>query len=221
MDATDREATRGQGEAPSSRSGQRMGRRRLLKGTTAVVGGATLAAYTPPGLFAYARPTLRSLRVPVALAVSGIPVSGIPAAVQGSPGFWKDNGKGQVPLWDSINDLDWKAWAQKLGLTAATPANPYVKTDPFTSVFAPHPAVAGLTMEQLIDGVKDKNSTELQDAARKAARALVASYLDASLYGPAYTYTQAQLKALWQQAVTTNTKAAFDALETQLEATYN
>jgi len=186
-------------------------RRRLLRGAVAVTGGVALAAYT--------KPTLRHLGVPGALAVSGSPEP--LASVQGSPGFWKDNGNGQAPSWDSLDDLDWKAWAQKLGLTSATPANPYAKTDQFTSVFASHPAVSGFTMEQLLDGVKDKNSTELQDAARKAARALVAAYLDAALYGPAYAYTQPQLKDWWQQAVTTNTKDTFETLKTQLEATYN
>ena len=141
--------------------------------------------------------------------------------VQGSPGFWKDGGGGQTSLWDSVGDLHWNAWAQKLGLTSATPANPFVKSDPFTAVFAPHAAVSGYTMQQLLDGVKTKDSTEIEDAARKAARSLVAAYLDASLYGPRYAYTQAQLTIMWQQTVTTNTKDAFEALKTQLEATYH
>lgn len=191
---------------PSSRIHR--GRRRLLKGTVAIAGGVALAAYT--------RPTLRPLGVPVALAVSAPP-----EPVQGSPGFWKDGGKGQTSLWDSLNDVDWKDWAQKLGLAAATPANPFVKTDPFTSVFATHPAVSGYTMQQLLDGVKVKDATALEEAVRQAARSLVAAYLDASLYGAGYAYTQAQLKGLWQQAVTTNTKDAFETLKTTLEATYN
>lgn len=182
-----------------------MGRRRLLKGTAATAGGVALAAYT--------KPTLQPLGVPKALAVSG------PSApVQGSPGFWKDGGAGRSSLWNSLGDLDWTTWAQKLGL-AATPANPFVKTDQFTSVFAAHPAVSGYTMQQLIEGVQ--GSTALEDAVRKAARALVAAYLDASLYGPGYAYSQAQLKTMWQQAVTADTVGAFETLKAALEATYN
>ena len=190
--------------APPSPSQRPMGRRRLLKRTVATAGGVALAAYT--------KPTLQPLGVPAALAVSGPP-----APVQGSPGFWKDGG-GQSSLWNSLGDLHWTTWAQKLGL-AATPANPFVKTDLFTSVFAAHPAVSGYTMQQLIEGVQ--GGTALEDAARKAARALVAAYLDASLYGPGYAHSQAQLEAMWQQAVTADTKDAFEALKTTLEATYN
>ena len=206
MDRRESEATDTSGGGTPPRSHPRVGRRQLLKGSAAVAGGMTLAAYT--------RPTLQPLGVPVALAVSAPP-----EPVQGSPGFWKDGGKGQTSLWDSLNDLDWKDWAQKLGLAAATPANPFVKTDPFTSIFAPHPAVSAYTMQQLLDGVK--GGTELEDAARQAARSLVAAYLDASLYGAGYAYTQAQLKTLWQQAIATNTKDAFETLKTTLEATYN
>jgi hypothetical protein len=179
-----------------------IGRRRLLKGAIATTGGAVAAAYTPP--------TFRRLGMPVALAVSGPPVP-----VQGTLGFWKDGGAGQKSLWNAAGDLDWTAWAQKLGLAPAGPANPFVKTDAFTSVFAPHADLVGLTMQDVLEG--PKQATEAQ----KAARALVASYLDASLYGAAYAYSQAQLKTMWQEAVTTDTPAAFEALKTQLEATYN
>jgi hypothetical protein len=193
------------GEA--SGSGQRMGRRQLLQGTAAVAGGIALAAYTPP--------TLRRLGPAVALAVSGPELPGPVPPVQGSPGFWKDGGNGQTSLWNSLNDLDWKGWAQKLGLTSATPANPFVKTDLFTSIFVTHPDLVDLTMQQVID--EPKNSTDAQ----KAARALVAAYLNASLYGSNYPYTQAQLKSMWEQAVSDNSHASFETLKSELETTYN
>jgi hypothetical protein len=56
--------------------------------------------------------------------------------------------------------------------------------------------------------------------AQKAARTVVTAYLDASLYGAQYAYTQAQIRGFWQEAVTTNTTAAFQALQQKLEATY-
>ena len=145
-----------------------------------------------------------------AQTVSGFSVGG---PVEGSPGYWKDNGQGQVSLWNTVSAPDWTAWLQKQGLSGSS-NNPYIKTNSFTSVFAAHPDLNGKTMQDAIE------SGQGGTAAQKAAGALVAAYLDASLYGSQYAYTTAQLVSLWQDAVNTNTDAAFDALKDKLEATY-
>lgn len=111
------------------------------------------------------------------------------------------------------SDPQWSAWVQT-NTTGGDATNPFVTTTSFTTVFASHPDLAGLSMQDVIE--VGQGGT----AAQKAARALVASYLDSALYDGRYAYTEAQLKSLWQQAVTTNTPDAFDALKTTLEATY-
>ncbi len=108
-----------------------------------------------------------------------------------TPGFWQggsDGGQaGGQWLWNEVDDPDWTA-------SGGAGSNPYVWTTLFNDFFTPSSALDGLTMMDLVGtggGPIDAN---------KAARSLVAGYLDAS-WGMAYAYTTAELLAMWNAAV--------------------
>jgi hypothetical protein len=102
-------------------------------------------------------------------------------------------------LWNTANDPDWTAHGG-------------VGTKPFTtntlcnSFFTPVNSLAGKTMLDLV-GQGGGSSPP-----RKAARDVVAAYLNAS-FGLDYPYSPAQISALWTNAVANNT---FDALHNLL-----
>lgn len=58
-------------------------RRRLVRGTIAVAGAAVAATYVPPRLTVFGVIQAQTISGPT------------PAAVRGSPSFWKDTGNGQ------------------------------------------------------------------------------------------------------------------------------
>lgn len=171
----------------------RTGRRQLLKGMVAVADVVSLGGCRPR--------TLWQLGTTVALAVYEPP-----SPVQGSPGFWKDGGKRQTSLWNTVGDIDRTDWVRKPGPAPAAVSNPFVKADQFTVVFASHPGLVGLEMQDVLEGAD--GATDAQKAARACSGGL-----GASRYGVGYPYTQTQPRSRWGQAVTEDTHAAFEALK--------
>jgi len=106
-----------------------------------------------------------------------------------TPGFWQ-GGLG-VTLWNTFpNDPQW------LSVINNGTTNPFKTTDLFESFFPdPGSATNGLTMLDLV------GTGGGSDPVRKAARDLVAGYLNAST-GIDYPFTTAQLIAKWNDAIT-------------------
>jgi hypothetical protein len=94
-----------------------------------------------------------------------------------------------------VDDPDWPAHG-------GAGFNPYKHSDLFSSVFTDYPQVGNKTMLELV-GTGGGSSP-----ARKAARDVVAAYLNAS-FGLDYPYSPAEVAALWTDAVAND---SFDAL---------
>jgi len=105
-----------------------------------------------------------------------------------TPGFWQ-GGLG-VTLWNQINDPDWVSHG-------GAGFNPFVTTDTFTSFFlsSGNTTVDNMTMLQIV-GSGGTNSWP-----RKAARDLIAAYLNASFGSLNYPYSTATILADWATAV--------------------
>jgi len=120
-----------------------------------------------------------------------------------TPGFWQGgNGK---KLWNEANDPNWTA-------AGGSGTNPYIHTTLFNDFFTPHPDLDGLTMMDLAGKGGGSNPV------RKAARDLVAAYLNAS-FGMNYPLDTTELDNLWNAAVTTGVPT-FMELHLMLDA-YN
>ncbi len=89
--------------------------------------------------------------------------------------------------------------------------NPYIHETDFNAFFGGG-APGSYTMFELVD------TGGGSEAWRKAARSLVAAYLNAA-WGMAYAYTTAELTAMWSAAV--GDDAALLALHTELDAANN
>lgn len=113
-----------------------------------------------------------------------------------TPGFWQ-GGKGSK-LWNTVNDPQWKGALSQ----------PFYAGTLFNSFFTPHPNMNGETM---LATIKNGGTS---DPVNKAARSLVAAYLNSSYAG--YPYSQAQLKALWTAALAGGHDALL-ALHTDLD----
>jgi hypothetical protein len=181
-------------------------RRHFMKGTAAVAGGVVAAHYV--------KPSLRALGVPAALAVSQ------PGGSQGcTPGFWGNEGvstAGGRELWNVANDPDWNARR----LPGGDEYNPFHWNTLFTDVFASHPDVVGAVMyieDSSTEGTVDGSGGT---AAEKAARHLVAAYLNAS-FGLDYPFTKAELAQMWANAVANGSSIAFDDLKNLLDTANN
>lgn len=122
-----------------------------------------------------------------------------------TPGFWQ-GGDGSK-LWNAVDDPDWTG-------AGGQGSNPFIHTTLFNSFFTPHPDLAGLTMMDLVGTGGGPNPV------RKAARSLVAAYLNAS-FGIMMNYplTPGELSSLWTAAVNTGTPT-FSDLHTMLDG-YN
>ena len=121
-----------------------------------------------------------------------------------TPGFWQ--GGDGVKLWNTVNDSDWAA-------AGGEGSNPFIHTALFNSFFNPVSELDGLTMMDLVGtggGPKP---------ARKAARNLVAAYLNVS-FGMNYLYTTSELVSMWTAAVAGGNSALL-ALHTELDAANN
>ena len=125
-----------------------------------------------------------------------------PPSGQGcTPGFWQGKNNGRL-LWNEPGDPDF----------TPTGGNPYTNNTMFNDYFSAVNSLEGLTMLDLV------GSGGGSDPARKAARDLVAAYLNASHAGVNYPYSQAALVEAWNQAVTDGT---FMDLHTSLDEANN
>jgi hypothetical protein len=113
----------------------------------------------------------------------------VPPCAEGcTPGFWA-GGVG-ITLWNQSNDPQWTA-------AGGAGANPFTQGTVFCSFFnnASCPSdLSGLTMLDLV------GTGNGPTAARKAARFLVAAYLNSS-FGLDFPFTPSQLKDMWAAAV--------------------
>jgi hypothetical protein len=110
-----------------------------------------------------------------------------------TPGFWQ--GGFGIDLWNEVNDPDW-ADAGGAG------TNPFVTTDLFSSgPWGPSgiSSIDGKTMLQLV------GSGGGSSWPRKAARDLVAAYLNASFLGTGYPYDTTTILSDWADAVAAGT----------------
>ncbi|MDO8613298.1 MAG: SpaA isopeptide-forming pilin-related protein [Dehalococcoidia bacterium] len=101
-----------------------------------------------------------------------------------TPGFWQ-GGAGSV-LWNTSPDAQWTA-------AGGVGNPPFIHTTLFNSFFTPHSGLAGLSMFDLV------STGGGSDNFRKAARSLVAAYLNAS-FGLDYPFNTATLIAMWNAA---------------------
>lgn len=118
-----------------------------------------------------------------------------------TPGGWA--GGNLDYRWDELPDGDWNP----------PDGNPFYHDTEFNDFFTPWGSLDGLTMYNLVR--KGGGS----DPARKAARSLVAAYLNASHAGIDYPLTTAELEALWDSAVAGD--IAFIDLHLQLDELNN
>jgi hypothetical protein len=118
-----------------------------------------------------------------------------------TPGFWQGKNNGRT-LWDEMPDGDFNPAG----------GNPYYIDDLFNGFFTPVGSLDGLSMIDLV-GTGGK-----QDVARKAARDLVAAYLNASHTGVDYPFSTTELQAMWDAAVADGT---FAQLHTWLDMANN
>jgi len=114
-------------------------------------------------------------------------VTGINCGGGCTPGFWQ-GGLG-VTLWDEDNDADWTAHG-------GVGTNPFVTTDQFTSFF---PA-SGNSFVDNANMITIVGSGGTNSWPRKAARDLIAAYLNAS-FGIGYPFSTATIDADWLTAV--------------------
>jgi hypothetical protein len=130
-----------------------------------------------------------------------------------TPGFWQggsDGGQaGGQWLWNQVSDPDWTA-------SGGYGTNPYIWVTPFNDFFTPYTGLAGFDMMSLVD--TGGGSDDFQ----KAARSLVAAYLNAS-WGMAYAYDITELHDMWNAAVAdpTDPVVGFLALHTLLDGANN
>ena len=122
-----------------------------------------------------------------------------------TPGFWQ--GGAGAELWDELDDLQW--------LYNGT--NPFVHETLFNDYFdlATDPRLDGYTMYDLVNGGGGP------DPALKAARDMVAAYLNVSAFPDAYaTSSLADLADMWYAAVVGG-DAALSAFHTQVDGWNN
>ena len=125
-----------------------------------------------------------------------------------TPGFWQ-GGVG-LYLWDEAPiDPDW------LAASGDALGNPFTTTDLFTSFFPPSldPTVDAMTMVDIVGTGGTSNW------ARKAARDLIAAYLNAS-FGIDYPYSTSEILADWSTAVSGGTNG-FKVFHTQYDTANN
>ncbi|GLC24100.1 SdrD B-like domain-containing protein [Roseisolibacter agri] len=103
-----------------------------------------------------------------------------------TPGFWQ--GGFGIDLWNTVNDPQWGPPRITNGST-----NPFIQTTLFNSFFEPAPELVGETML----GIVGTGGTD--DEARKAARSLIAGYLNTTALS-AYPFSQSELVSKWSAA---------------------
>jgi len=118
-----------------------------------------------------------------------------------TPGFWQ-GGVG-FDMWDEPNDPDFSPPGANGG---------FYHPLPFNDFFTPVASLDGLTMIDIV------GTGGGRDPAQRAARSLIAAYLNALADGVTYDYTTAELVALWDDAVANET---FKALNDDLDEKNN
>jgi hypothetical protein len=132
-------------------------------------------------------------------------VVGHPCGQGCTPGFWQ-GGVG-ITLWNTSHDLDWQSHG------GASTWNPFVTTDKFNSFFL---ATGNITVDNMtMLEIVGSGGTNVW--ARKAARDLIAAYLNSSFLGSAYPYSTATILADWATAVAGGT-AGFQAFHAKYSA---
>jgi len=125
-----------------------------------------------------------------------------------TPGFWQGGNDfgtaGGKWLWNEDNDPDWTA-------SGSQGSNPYTWTTEFNNYFTSWSSLDGLTMMDLV------GTGGGSDDARKAARSLVAAYLNAS-WGMGFPYSTDKLSSKWSEAVASGN---FLELHNELDAANN
>lgn len=122
-----------------------------------------------------------------------------------TPGFWQGRNNGSQ-LWNTQPDPEWTA-------NGGAGSPPFIHDTPFNGFFASHPALAGMTMYDLVGTGGGKIN------AQKAARSLVAAYLNTSI-GLNTGYTQSDLQSRWAAAVAEGDDALL-ALHNELDEANN
>lgn len=162
----------------------------------------------------YVKPTLKMLGVSRLAAAASTPPPPPPPPHESpkkgcTPGFWGNNSSGAqgggVPWWNTASDPEWAS-------NGGNGTNPFSHATPFTPFFTSHPLLVGATMWDVVNGGGGSQP------AWRAARQLVAAYLNAS-FGT-YAYTRNQLSSMWSQAVLGG-NGALNALNVLLDATNN
>jgi hypothetical protein len=182
-------------------------RREFMKGAAAA--GVVIGADE------YVKPTLKMLGVSRLASAASTPPPPPPPPPQETPkkgctpGFWGNNSSngqgGGVSWWNTSSDPDWSA-------NGAGGTQPFSHGTLFTSVFTSHALLVGATMWDVVNGGGG------EQPARRAARQLVAAYLNAS-FG-SYAYTRNQLRTMWTNAVQGG-NSALNQLNVLLDTTNN
>jgi hypothetical protein len=204
----------------TTKAGRRkLSRRQVVRGTAAATGGLLAASYVKPSLRAFGVSAAFAIGSPTGSPPGSPPPPPPSGGLKGcTPGFWGNEGNmnaGGHGYWDVPNDPNWPQAQQVLGLPQTT--NPFYWGTMFNSFFTPHADLNGRVMYKLgskADGTIDANGGT---AAQKAARMLVAAYLNAA-FGLNYQYTTTQLKTMWTNAVANGN---FSTLHTQLDTANN
>jgi hypothetical protein len=134
------------------------------------------------------------------------------AILQGcTPGFWQGGNDfgtaGGKWLWNDLNDPQWAA-------SGGVGFNPYIWTTPFNTFFSPYAGLNGFDMMSLV------GTGGGPDDFQKAARSLVAAYLNAS-WGMNYAYSTAQLSTMWANAVASGNFLSLHILLDEANNAYN
>ncbi len=183
-------------------------RRRFLRGATATTGALVASTYVKPGMHALGLPAAYAL-------VSAPTTSDDPVLDTATLEYWASSENIDAEgtnLWDMTSDEEWTA-AGGIG------TNPYIHTTVFNSFFTSYTPFGLLTMLELANNGVSGYDDEVVQAAVKAARNLVAAYLNASFYGSGpdgYPLSVEELQQMWEDAVQANEQGAFDALNCQL-----
>jgi hypothetical protein len=170
-----------------------------------MVGGLAAAGYV--------KPSMRSLGIPKALAVSG---PGLPFQ-DSTPGMWSGSGgvtgSPYVQMWSSVNDVDW---------TGIYTPNPFAYNTKFNDFFEPSPALAAETFDSMLE-IVDSGGGNLWP--KKTGRDVVAAYLNASYFGSGYPFTRDEIKVWWRDAILPYNAAGattlLAALHSKLDAANN
>jgi hypothetical protein len=125
-----------------------------------------------------------------------------------TPGFWQGGNDfgtaGGRWLWNEVHDPQWTA-------SGGMGTNPYIWTTLFNGFFTPYSGLDGFDMMSLV------GTGGGPDDFQKAARSLVAAYLNAS-WGMGYAYSTTELQDMWATAVDSG---EFLTLHTELDAANN